>query len=39
MAQPLELTEYQEYVRQGSLDRDGQLQVLAAAHISVCSFS
>ena len=34
MAQPLELTEYQECVRLGSLDRD-ELQALAAAHISV----
>ena len=34
MAQPLELTEYQECVRPGSLDRD-ELQALAAAHISV----
>ena len=34
MAQLLELTEYQECVRPGSLDRD-ELQALAAAHISV----
>ena len=34
MAQSLELTEYQEYFRPGSLDRD-ELQALAAAHISV----